>query len=278
MINYSTYSYRVKKIPSLAYAAANNNLHHDYTWLFLPGGPGLGAEYLEPFCTQLSLPGTCLLADYPKDGNNNRGTLDFQYWQEGLIDLLTQCANPILVAHSFAGMFILNTPEFAPYLSGLVLMNTTTKNSFFEHVAAMQQQYQLPDLIPAAAQYHLAPSDKTYREFWTTYQYYCFTHDELIAGQKMIPLLAFNNESYHYAVENFYPHYQCRWVPNTPTLTISSTLDYICPPTIFTADPRFQQPHIINKIIPQAGHCPWLSQLPSLQECFDEFIKNRLSN
>lgn len=76
----------------------------------------------------------------------------------------------------------------------------------------------------------------------------------------------------HHAIENFYHHYQCQWVPDILTLTISSELDYICPPTIFTTDPRFQRSHITNKIIPQVGHCPWLSQLEALQEYCGKFI------
>lgn len=90
----------------------------------------------------------------------------------------------------------------------------------------------------------------------------------------MIPLFAFNNESYHYAIENFYPEYQCRWQPTKiPALTIASEQDYICPPHIFINDSRFQTPNITNKLINQAGHCPWINHLEQIQICFDEFIE-----
>ncbi|WP_367274371.1 alpha/beta hydrolase [uncultured Legionella sp.] len=200
--------------------------------------------------------------------------LDFNYWKAGLIDLLNTATNPILVTHSFSGMFILNNPEFEHYLSGLVLMNTTTANSFFHHVSEMQQKHHLPDLVPAASEYHLNPSNATYKKFWATYKYYCFTAQELSRGEAMIPLLAFNNESYYYAIQNFYEHYQCKWAPSLiPAMTLSSEYDYICPPRIFIQDKRFQKKNIINKMIAQAGHCPWLEQLNDVQNCFDEFIE-----
>ena len=262
-MNYSTYYYRIRPISS----------HTGYTWIFLPGGPGLGSEYLEPLAKDLNLPGSTLVVDFPKDGSNTEGRLHFDYWKKGLIDLVTHYDKPILVTHSFSGMFALDTPELEPFLKGLVLMNTTTGNTFFEHVSKMQKEHQLPDLVPAAAEYHLNPSTETYRAFWNSYKHYCFTAEELSLGEEIIPLFAFNNDSYHYAIEHFYANYQCRWLPKIPTLSIAIQDDYICHSQIFTEDPLFQQKNIVNKIIKNAGHCPWLLQINELRSCFNEFIK-----
>jgi len=263
MMHYSTYSYRIKPI----YTSSSG-----YTWIFLPGGPGLGSAYLEPLCISLNLPGTTLLVDFPKDGANTEGLLNFAYWKKGLIDLISNCKNPVLVTHSFSGMFALDTPELEPYLTGLVLMNTTTRNTFFEYVGKMQNLHQLPDLVPAAAEYHLSPSSETYKAFWNTYKYYCFTTEELTLGEQMISLFTFNSSSYHYAIEHFYVDYQYHWQPKIPTLTIASEKDFICPPAIFTEDKIFQQDHILNKIISQAGHCPWILYLNEMKYCFNEYI------
>lgn len=264
---YSNYHYRIKPIFTSACG---------YTWIFLPGGPGLGSAYLEPFCAALKLPGSKLLADFPKDGTNSEGLLNLAYWKKGLIDVLEKNEKPILVTHSFSGMFALDTPELESCLTGLVLMNTTSKNSFFEQISTMQQLHHLPDLTFAAAKYHLHPSSESYKAFWDTYKHYCFTAEELPWGETMIPLLAFNHKSYHYAIEHFYSDYQCRWYPKVPTLTISSEHDFICPTNIFRADSCFQQEHILNKTIPKAGHWPWLLYSNEIQQCFNEFINTRL--
>lgn len=267
-MNYTKYGYRINQIKE----------ESGFTWIFLPGGPGLGSEYLINFCQQLKLPGNILIVDFPKDGTNPEGILDFISWQEGLIDLLQSYPNPVLVTHSFSGMFCLNLPEIERHIAGLVLMNTTTLNSFFAHVSTMKEQFDLPDLIPPASEYHLNPSNESYKKFWNTYKYYCFTNEELAEGEKMLPLLAFNNAAYHYAIEHFYPDYRCRWQPEKiPAMTIASEKDYICPPDIFITDQRFQADNISNKLIKQAGHCPWLTQMPQIQDCFNEFLKRLCS-
>lgn len=262
-MNYTKYGYRVNELKKGS----------EYTWIFLPGGPGLGSEYLIDFCLKLALPGRLLVVDFPKDGTNPEGTLDVTSWNEGLIDLMQTYPGSIIVTHSFSGMFCLNLPELEQHISGLVLMNTTTRNSFFERINAMQAQFNLPDLILPASEYHLNPSNESYKKFWDTYKYYCFTQEELAEGEKMLPLFAFNNAAYHYAIEHFYPEYQCRWQPrHIPAMTIASENDYICPDDVFIADKRFQTNNIINKLIKQAGHCPWIMQMPKIQECFDEFL------
>ena len=138
----------------------------------------------------------------------------------------------------------------------------------------MHQKHHLPDLVPAAAEYHLNPSSETYKLFWDTYKYYCFTAEELELGEQMIPLFAFNNESYYYAILHFYQDYKSKWNPTIPTLTIASGKDYICPPKIFIEHQGFTGPHIHNTMINQAGHCPWILHFTELQQCFNEFVHN----
>ncbi|KTC91109.1 alpha/beta fold hydrolase [Fluoribacter dumoffii] len=262
-MNYSKYGYKIRPIKEGC----------GYTWLFLPGGPGLGSEYLADLCNKLQVPGSVLLLDFPQDGINTQGKLDMKCWQVGLIDLLQSIPHPVLVTHSFSGMFALNLPELNEYLAGLVLMNTTTENSFFPHVSAMQERHHLPDLIPPASQYHLAPSNETYKEFWNTYKHYCFTAEELNEGEKIIPLFAFNNAAYHYAIEHFYPDYSCKWFPQAiPVMTIASENDFICPPRIFVENNKFQGKNSIHQIIENAGHCPWLIYFNDVQCCFNDFI------
>ncbi|CEG58222.1 alpha/beta hydrolase [Legionella fallonii] len=267
-MKYTNYGYRINQITEGS----------GYNWLFLPGGPGLGSEYLIKFCEQIKVPGNIYLIDFPKDGSNPEGQLGIKYWREGLIDLLKTYTNPILVTHSFSGMFSLNTPEIENLLAGLILMNTTTINSFFEHVSAMYQKHNLPDLVPAAGEYHLNPTNESYRQFWQTYKHYCFTPEEMSKGEQMINLFAFNNAAYYEAIEHFYSDFSCKWYPSKiPVMTIASENDFICPPHIFIESERFQSVNVLNKLIEHAGHCPWINHLHLVQNCFDEFIDLRQS-
>lgn len=248
---YSIYNYQITPL------ITNNN---GPTWIFLADGPGLGCDYLKSLALFLDLPGTTLLSDFPQDGNNNKGILKLSYWKKGLLDLIQTYTDPIIIAHGFAGMLILDTPEIEPSLKGLVLINVPLANDFSLNMQKMQQHHQLPDLVPAAAQYHLQPSKKTYQAFWQVYKYYCFTPAELILSAPLCSLFAFNNDAYYYALSHFYSDYQCHWYPQIPTLTITSEYDHLCLPNVFKEHPHYQKSFIHNKIISNAGHFPWLLQ------------------
>lgn len=248
-----------------------------YNWLFLPGGPGLGAQYLFEFSKQLALPGTVSLVDFPLDGANQHGSLNIKQWQKGLFDLIQTIPNPILVTHSFSGMFALSLLEQHESLAGLVLMNTTTTNSFFQHVSEMQRKHDLPDLASAAAAFHLHRCKANFQRFWQDYKYYCFTQGEIVLGEKLMELFAYNDKSYYFAVQNFYSQFQYQQKQYSfPVLTIASENDYVCPPRIFIDNKNYQAKNILNKIIPEAGHFPWLLHFEKVQNCFREFIEKYL--
>lgn len=261
-MKYSQYGYRINQLSSGS----------GFNWIFLPGGPGLGSEYLVEFCKKLNLPGNVFLIDFPKDGTNTQGSLDINDWRNGLIDLIKLYEHPVLVTHSFSGMFVMSTPEIASYLSGLVLMNTTTSPTFFDHTQAMCKKYSLPDLVPAVTKYHMNPSQEAYKEFWQTYKYYCYTPHELALGEEMMSLFAYNNESYNFAIQHFYMDYVSTLDPtHIPVMTIASQYDFICPFNAFTDDERYKNK--MNFIIRNAGHCPWVVNFAQVKECFDQFLQ-----
>ena len=61
----------------LKFVSANGEA--SYNWIFLPGGPGLGSEYLTTLTKPLHLPGTIWLLDLPGDGSNTT-TNDVEYF------------------------------------------------------------------------------------------------------------------------------------------------------------------------------------------------------
>ncbi|MGL6028760.1 MAG: alpha/beta hydrolase [Legionella sp.] len=247
---------------------------HQPTWLFLPGGPGIGSAYLSPFVQQLNVPGTKLIADFPADGSNDKGELYLKSWNEGLLDLVRSLNKPILVTHDFSTLFALNNPELEPHLGGIILMNGNSENSFVTHINHMRELHQLPDLAQSTCAYHLNPITSLYKAFWQVYKFYYFSAEELGLGEQMMAQFKYNNSAYYYGLYHFYPQYQCRWLPTIPAMTIGSEHDYICPPHIFIDNQAFQQTNFSHYLIENAGHCPWLKQLPQVQRCFDAFISS----
>ncbi len=136
------------------YRIENLSDNQGYDWLFLPGGPGLGSAYLKTLIPSLELKGSCYLIDFPQDGDNKKGTLNLESWRSGLIELLQLFENPLLVTHSFSGMFALTIPELEDHLTGLVLLNTTPIDSFFSWVSTTEIKYKLPSIMSAINNYN----------------------------------------------------------------------------------------------------------------------------
>jgi len=91
-------------------------------WLFLPGGPGMGANYLIDFVSKLDLQGSLFIADFPGDGDNHSTEeIHYEGWKAGLIEVVNSLSPCILVTHSFSGMFALTIDSLEGHASILQL-------------------------------------------------------------------------------------------------------------------------------------------------------------
>ncbi|MDR3477377.1 MAG: alpha/beta fold hydrolase [Gammaproteobacteria bacterium] len=110
------------------YQLANSLAGASYNWLFFPGGPGINADYLQTLATNLALPGKTWLIDMPGNGDNFsehvKAEYDFNKWDTIFMDAVKRFDNPILVGHSFAGMYPLLFPELEQILQGFVILNS----------------------------------------------------------------------------------------------------------------------------------------------------------
>jgi pimeloyl-ACP methyl ester carboxylesterase len=117
---------------SARFELINNRPGNNLDWVFLPGGPGLGSEYLREFALSLKLPGSTWLLDMPGDGSNQFAgkSLDYNQWPQDLAKAVNSLDHVVLVAHSFGGMLALSSPELQNHLSGLILIDTAPNNQW----------------------------------------------------------------------------------------------------------------------------------------------------
>ena len=91
-------------------------------WLFLPGGPGIGAESLIDLVSCTRPPGTSWLVDLPGDGSNvdAPGAPDdpYQRWPDIVAEAVEAVPNPVAVGHSTGGEYLLATPAIESLLAG----------------------------------------------------------------------------------------------------------------------------------------------------------------
>ncbi len=80
-------------------------------WLFLPGGPGIGAESLEDLVQAVAPPGQAWLVDLPGDGSNPRDGDPFRHWPGILLEAAQALPDAVFVGHSTGAMYLLSVPD-----------------------------------------------------------------------------------------------------------------------------------------------------------------------
>lgn len=253
--------YRLEKIKG---SASTRN------WLFLPGGPGMGSEYMRAFIKTLDLPGTLWLADFP-DAADQLNSISLQ---RGLCDIVKSLQPCILVGHSFAGMLALTMPELENLLTGMSLICSTPdyqvlQQKLFQNVLL----YQLPDVRQEIAIYFAQPNAHTLKQLFIACAPYFFTAEEKGIGMEMLQNCHYNSDIYLWAQQEFMPSYKANWTPQKlPTLLIGGKYDRLLPISVFAESPDFRRHNIEMATVDGAGHFPWLRKQVEMNELLSKLI------
>jgi pimeloyl-ACP methyl ester carboxylesterase len=247
-----------------------------YNWLFLPGGPGLGSESLQPLINILNLPGKMWLLDLPEDGSNIFGNdrITFANWPNALIEAASAMKNVILVAHSTGGMFALATPELEQILIGLVLMDSAPDAGWQSYFAEYIAQHPLSEIDVLHKQYEAHPSNDLLKQLTIASVPYFSTNKSVHGLIQLMASLPFNCESHLWADKHFDRTYRVKWVPLTlPTLIFAGEEDHITPLKLFASTESFQKPNILIRSIQHAAHFPWMDNPQQVIQVFAEYCR-----
>ncbi|MCC8370829.1 MAG: alpha/beta hydrolase [Rickettsia endosymbiont of Stiretrus anchorago] len=241
-------------------------------WLFLSGGPGMGANYLIDFVSKLKLPGSLFVGDFPGDGNNDRDVEEITYenWKAGLIEVVTKLAPCILVTHSFSGMFALTIDNLENLLTGLVIMNSAPSNAWLDLLKETATKYKLRNLTNDINELYTNPTDDQLKAFFYANIPYLFCEHEIPAGTRLLENSSYSVKTKIWGDQKFHNSYKYSWIPSKlPTLIIGSHDDRLLPIELFLEDKEWSRPNIKIVELYNTGHFPWLS-------CFDQ-INEELS-
>lgn len=242
-----------------------------FNWLFLPGGPGADSIYFLDLIEHLSIPGNFWLIDFPANGSNITETIganyDFNNWQECLLPAIQRFENPIVVGHSFGGMFPLLFPALEKILKGFVILNSAPC-LWLQEAAKLAGEKELPILLEPMSVFEKNPTQETFKNALIACAPYYFNKNNLAAGVDLLQKIPFN---YYAAVwwlkKAKEINFSAQWIPEkVPTLIIGASDDCIVPITLFKSDPRFSRNNIKIETITEAGHFPWLEQPTIIQE------------
>lgn len=244
-------------------------------WLFLPGGPGLGAESLLPLLKILQLTGKLWLLDLPGDGSNttSNNQESFKSWPAALIEATRSFNHVILVAHSTGGMYALSLPELEKHLEGLVLLDSAPDATWQISFAEIMKKQPIPGWQALQEKYEKNPSNEALKALTLASAPYLFTKKGQSSGIESLCSLPYNYETCQWSEKHFDRTYQAQWIPKTiPTLILAGEEDQITPLKLFQNDKRFSQENIIIKSIKGAGHYPWIENPAEVAEAFNFYV------
>lgn len=244
-----------------------------FNWLFLPGGPGIDSCYLRSLVDELDLPGNVWLIDLPGNGSHLPDFFHFDEWFTIFPEVIKKFENPILVGHSFGGMFPLLFPELENHLKGFVILNSAP-SLWEEEASAYAKQFDLPDLTDEIHAYMQNPNQKTFNAALNVCMPYYFPDKTLEKGRKLFAQAPFPYQAaiwwQNKAIEL---NFSAKWVPrNVPTLIVGAKYDFICPLSLFRKDQRFQRDNINMIFIEDAGHFTWIENPEATKKAFKEIV------
>lgn len=257
------------------YELYQTNEGKPYNWLFFPGGPGANSNYFHGLVNGLELPGNVWLIDLPGNGDNIQGAYSGNYdqWINIFPEIIKQFDNPVLVGHSFGGMFPLLFPELESYLKGFIILNSAP-SLWLEEAVAYSKQFDLPDLSREMQEFTLNPNQETFKTALDACIPYYFPKHTLKRGRELLSQVAFQYQPAVWwqrkAIES---NFSAKWIPeNVPTLIIGSKYDCICPFSLFEKDKRFHRSNIELLFVKDAGHMIWVENPLAAGAAFKGFI------
>lgn len=254
-----------------------HNPEDTVNWIFLPGGPGLGSEYLEGYLTTLKLPGTIWRGDFPGDGSNVcSGKPPYDTWNQTLPNALKPFKKVILVVHSFAGMVTLTQPKLENVLTGLVLLSTTPKmiDGLIPGVLDRTAQQDMTETNRTKEIFRNDPTDAHLKDFAMAWFDNITISGQNEAIHQLLSKLPYQGAAYYWAMTVFHPKYHYNWVPQKlPTLILAGTADLITPVSLFDSNKDFDRPNISIQSVPGAGHFPWIENPNGVEAALYQFYQ-----
>jgi len=269
MPNYFFDSNRVR------YEMAKNRGGGFYNWLFFPGGPGADSRYLHSLIDILELPGNVWLIDLPGNGDNTKvipQDYDFNQWIELFLPCVQKFENPVLVGHSFGGMFPLLFPELEQCLKGFIILNAAP-SLWLEEAVAYSRQFKLPDLTHEMQAFTQNPNEITFKLALDACMPYYFPSSTLEKGRALLSQIPFQYQpAVWWQRKAIELNFSAKWVPqHVSTLIVGGTYDCIAPFTLFQKDKRFSRPNIQLSNIEEGGHCGWVENPEAMRNLFKNF-------
>ena len=246
-------------------------------WLLLPGGPGIGSESLQELADAIEVPGATWLVDLPGDGSNRNPPgapgNPFDAWPLAVIEAAQSVENPVFAGHSTGGMYLLSAPELEPLLSGIALLDTAPDAAWHPRFVEMTRRHPLPAVEAATAVYEADRRDENIAAIAIASAEWNFTPAGVARGRALLARMPYNAAAVDWSDVHFDHAYEARWWPKAmPILRLAGRDDRIVWQGGWR-QPQFETPNVIERLIDDAGHFPWIENPSQVRAAFQDLAK-----
>jgi pimeloyl-ACP methyl ester carboxylesterase len=233
-------------------------------WLFLPDGPGLGAESLLELVETTHLPGTSWFVDLPGDGSNvaapGAPPNPYGTWPNVFLEAVAAVPHPVAVGHGVGAMFLLALPTLETSLEGLALLSSAPDAGWLTARARVRASHPLPGAIAARGRYDARPTAARLAELTIASAPWLFTVESVVAGVDLLQRLPYNADAAQWCTEGFERHFLASWWPTRlPTLILGGDRDQTVPQDLWD-DAFYRGAHVRRLVITNAAHFPWMER------------------
>lgn len=218
-------------------------------WILIPGGPGMGPEYLSELFGRVELKGSIWTFDILGD--------EAEGWKRSLLEAAERLNPALIFGHSFGGMLALSTKGLEKHIAGLILADSDPVNWLKD---CAEPPIPRSEMEAWGKRFHDAPSDLLYKEFFSAIAPYYFSKESLRAGRELIERNSYSYRTFLTGDERFFSSYEVAIdLQPIPVFCLAGERDIITPMKVYQRSSRFTEKKDVRYFsIPGGGHFPWV--------------------
>jgi pimeloyl-ACP methyl ester carboxylesterase len=228
------------------------------SWILIPGGPGMGPEYLSELFGRLDLKGSIWTFDIL---DANRKSLPDEEivddWKHSLLEAAKTLKPALIFGHSFGGMLALSTKELEKYIAGLILADSDPVDWLKD---CADPPIPKSEMAVWGKKLNDAPSDSLYRDFFSAIAPYYFSKECLRAGRELLDRNSYSYRTFQIGNDKFFSNYEMAIdLRPIPVFCLAGERDIITPMNIYQRSAQFKEKKDAQYFsIPGGGHFPWV--------------------
>lgn len=243
-------------------------------WILIPGGPGMGPEYLSELFGRLDLQGSVWTFDILEADRRSLSNEEIVAgWKRSLLEAAAALKPALIFGHSFGGMLALSTKGLEKHIAGLILADSDPVDWLKD---CAESPIPKSETAPWGKKFDEAPSDSLYRDFFSAIAPYYFSQECLRAGRDLIGRNSYSYRAFLAGNDEFFPGYGMEIdLRPIPVFCLAGEHDLITPMGVYQRSAQFREKNDVGYFsIPGGGHFPWVENFREVSSVLQRIEKS----